>query len=155
MFQEDTRNNFKKVVVKQSSHRNYGTLILRRLQMNGLEVLVPITFFVLIGAMVYHAITSRHKERMTMLEKGFSAEQMKSLAHREFRGHSPLSSLKWGIIILAIGLAIIVGNFLRSVYQVDESIVAGVVFLFAGLALVAFYIIASKKLQEQETHREE
>jgi preprotein translocase subunit YajC len=122
--------------------------------MGGFEVLIPITFFVLIGVLLYYGITSRHKERMTMLEKGFSAEQMRSLAHREFRGYSPLSSLKWGIIIVAIGLAIIVGNFLRAIYNVDESIVVGVVFLFAGLALVIFYFIASKKMQEPETPAE-
>ncbi|MGD0337639.1 MAG: DUF6249 domain-containing protein [Bacteroidota bacterium] len=118
--------------------------------MGGFELLIPITFFILIGLMFYFGITSKHRERMAMLEKGFSPEQIQSIARRAFRVQSPLASLKWGIIIVAIGLAIIVGNFLRTVYNVDESIIAGVIFLFAGLALVIYYFIASKKEQETQ-----
>ena len=116
------------------------------------EVMIPlvatVTFFSLIGLVFYYHTTTRHKERMAMLERGFTPDQIRSIAQRMFKGSSPLGSLKWGIITVAIGLAIIVGNFLRSMYNVDESIVAGVVFLFAGLALVIFYFIASKEMKE-------
>ncbi len=116
-------------------------------------VLISLSFFILVALIFYYHTTTRHKQRMAMLEKGFSPEQIRSIAHRVFAGQSPLSSLKWGIIITAIGLAIIVGSFLHSVYNVDESIVGGVIFLFAGLALVIFYFIASKKMQESQEHQ--
>jgi ABC-type Mn2+/Zn2+ transport system permease subunit len=123
------------------------------------EVLVPftaiLTFFTLIGLIFYYHTTTRHKERMAMLEKGFSADQIRSIAHRVFKGRSPLGSLQWGIIILAVGLAIIVGNFLRTVYNVDESVIAGLIFLFGGLGLVIFYFIAAKKMGEPDEHPEE
>jgi preprotein translocase subunit YajC len=123
------------------------------------EVMIPlvvtVTFFTLIGLIFYYYTTTRHKERMAMIDKGFTPEQIRSIARRMFKGSSPLGSLKWGIIIVAIGLAIIVGNFLRAVYNIDESIVAGVIFLFAGLALVIFYFIAAKKTREPEKTPEE
>ncbi len=123
------------------------------------EAMIPITvtmtFFALIGLIFYYYTTTRHKERMAMLEKGFSAEQIRSIAHRMFTGQSPIGSLKWGIIILTVGLAIIVGNFLHTVYQVDESIIAGLIFLFGGLGLVIFYFIAARKMREPEEHPEE
>jgi hypothetical protein len=123
------------------------------------EALIPmtvsITFFTLIGLIFYYHTTTRHKERMAMLEKGFSAEQIRAIAHRVFKGQSPLASLKWGIIILSVGVAIIVGNFLRTVYNADESIIAGLIFVFGGLGLVIFYFVAAKKLQTQEEEKEE
>jgi hypothetical protein len=118
-------------------------------------ILVTMTFFALIGLIFYYHTTIRHKERMAMLEKGFTADQIRSIAHRMFTGQSPIGSLKWGIIILSIGLAIIVGNFLRTVYNTDESVVAGLIFLFGGLGLVIFYFIAAKKLQNQEEQKED
>ncbi len=123
--------------------------------MGGPEALIPITFFTIIGIMVYIGVATRHKERMAMLEKGFTPDQMQKLARRTFRPQSPMSSLKWGIIIVAIGLAIIVANFVRNVYNVDESVSAGIVFLFAGSALLVFYAIAAKKLREPEQEKEE
>jgi uncharacterized membrane protein YkgB len=121
--------------------------------MNPAEVLVPLTFFVSMALILGYSLSQRHKERMAMIEKGVSADQLKPKTRSWFLAPSPLSSLKWGIIIIAVGLGILIGNFLREVYRVDDSVVAGMIFLLAGIALIIFYFIAAKKTQDAESQQ--
>ncbi len=53
-----------------------------------------------------------------------------------------LSALKWGLVTLAIGLAVVVVQFLP--YRPDEPIVLGVVLVFAAGGLLAYYARAKR-----------
>ncbi len=118
--------------------------------MSPAEVLVPLTFFICFALIIGFSISKRHRERMAMIEHGVPADMLKTKGRPSWFVTSPLSSLKWGIIITAIGLAILIGNFLRDVYNVDKDVTAGLIFLLAGLGLVVFYAIAAKKERESE-----
>ena len=113
--------------------------------MHGEEVLVPLMFLFVIAAILITYFTNRHRERIKMIEKGLSAEDIKALYSREVR-RDPLSSLKWGIIFVLGGLAITLSYFLHYSYNMDESITPGLVVLFVGAGLVLFYVIARKKV---------
>jgi hypothetical protein len=89
--------------------------------MNGGEVAVPIVFFALIASVILVAIFSRHRERLTMIEKGLSSEEIKAMYSRGTTRHDPLSSLKWGILFVLGGLAVLIGNFLHVQYDVEED----------------------------------
>lgn len=111
------------------------------------EALIPIMFFLCTAGVIVFAILSRHKERITMLEKGLSAEDIKSIYERTSGGKiQPLTSLKWGMILACIGLGILIAMFLRDHYFLDEGIYPAVVALFGGIALIGFYAISSRKL---------
>lgn len=115
--------------------------------MSGEEVLVPLAFFIFLGAVIIAHVTARHKERMAMVEKGMSSEDIKALYVRQIN-HDPLSSLKWGILFVLAGIAVMLGNFLHEHYNVDDGAIIGLVCLFVGIGLVLFYSIASKKMNQ-------
>ena len=116
--------------------------------MHGEEVLVPLAFFVFLGAILITHISARHKERMSMVEKGMSSEDIKALYARQIN-RDPLSSLKWGILLVLAGASVMLGHFLHSQYDMDEGAVAGLVILAVGVGLVLFYSIATKKMNQQ------
>ncbi len=111
------------------------------------EVAIPIMFFIVLGTIWVVWLFARHRERMTMVEKGMSSEDMKALYAKQIH-HDPLSSLKWGLLFVLAGVAIMLGNFLHYHYGVDEGAIVGMVILFVGIGLVAFYSIAAKKMNQ-------
>jgi hypothetical protein len=116
--------------------------------MSGFEILVPLFLFVSIAAVWGAIILTRHKERMTIIDKGMGAEDMKALYERHWKASaSPLSSLKWGIFLVCVGVAVLVGIWLREQFLFNDGIIPGLIALMGGVGLVVFYLIASKKPQ--------
>jgi len=113
---------------------------------------MPLTDAIFVISMVLGACTvlgavifSRHRERMTMIEKGMKAEDLKPFFEKNVRPWSPLSSLKWGIVLASVGAAILLGLWLQETYQVRGGVFPALIALFGGAALVLFYMIASRK----------
>jgi hypothetical protein len=117
--------------------------------MHGTEFLIPIFFFLVVGAVWGIALLAKHKERMTMLDKGLSPQDIKTLYERGIMKVNPLASLKWGIIFVSIGLAIMVGIWLEANTLVSKGIFFGLMGVFGGTGLLIFYVIASRKLKSQ------
>jgi len=112
--------------------------------MPGEVVVLFAVFFTFLGAIIIIGISTKHRERMTMIEKGMSGEDIKALYTREFK-RDPLASLKWGLLLVLAGLAIFVSNYLHSQYGMGDEAGLGIVMLFVGIGLVLFYTIAGKK----------
>ncbi len=108
------------------------------------EVAVPIMFFLVAGSVWVTLLLVRHRERMTMVEKGMSSEDIKSLYKKQVQ-RDPLSSLKWGILFICAGLAVLIGHFLHRNLGVEEGVMIGLIPLFVGCGLLLFYSFASKK----------
>jgi hypothetical protein len=104
-----------------------------------------IFFFTSIIVIVGGMILTRHKERMTIIDKGLQTEEIKALYMRGVWKTNPLNSLKWGMLLIALGLAILGGMWLHEVYMVKEGAIAGLIALLGGAALLMFYLIASRK----------
>lgn len=103
--------------------------------------------FLSVAAVFIIWIVTRHRERVTMIEKGLTNDEIKAMYHREIK-RDPLASLKWGILFVLAGVAIVLGNFLHAQYNTDEGVIIGLLCLFVGIGLVLFYSIASKKLNQ-------
>jgi hypothetical protein len=114
--------------------------------MNQDVLIVPVVFFSIILPIIIWLVV-RHRERITMIEKGLSSEEIKAIFSRNPIKFTldRLSSLKWGILFVLSGLAIMLGVFLHQKYYVDEGIIFGMVTLFVGVGLILFYSIAIKK----------
>lgn len=108
-------------------------------------ILVPIFFFICLTLVWGGYYLSRHKERMTIIDKGLSPEDMKALYTTWSRPSSPLSSLKWGILFCMVGLAILLGAWLHSMYFIEGWVFPGLIAVFGGAGLILFYWIASRK----------
>jgi hypothetical protein len=110
--------------------------------------IVSIFFFSCIVVIWGGMILARHKERMTMIEKGLKAEDIKGLYERGLRQSNPRRALMWGIVFTAVGLAALVGLALASWYHLDEGVMFALMALFCGLGLIVFYTIAGKNEPE-------
>lgn len=109
------------------------------------EALIPIVLFISAAAVIIMQIASRHRERITMIEKGMSSEDIKVMFARGQYRFSPLTTLKWGILAVFVGMATLLGNYLDAMYGVRDGIIIGMIILFAGIGLVLYYSIAAKK----------
>jgi len=107
--------------------------------MNAEDIVVPTVFFTFLGIVIVMAILAKHRERMLIVEKGLAPDEIKALYTRNLQ-FGPLSSLKWGMIFVFVGLAILIGTHLH----IDDASIAGMINLAAGVALVLFYIMAPK-----------
>ena len=108
-------------------------------------IFVAIFLFLTIGCILGGLIISKHKERMRIIEKGLTPEDIKALYLTQMRPSSPLSSLKWGILFVMVGLAIFLGVWLHSMYFLGDGVIPGLIGIFGGAGLILFYRIASKK----------
>jgi hypothetical protein len=115
--------------------------------MHATEVIIPIVFFISIAAVWGGIILTRHKERMTIIDKGMDPADLKALYERSGRAANPLSSLKWGILFVCIGLAVLIGIWLRDQFFFNDGVIPGLMAVLGGAGLVLFYFIASKKKQ--------
>lgn len=110
------------------------------------EILIPIvamiTTFGTIFAIPYIWITTRNKERMAMIERGYDINQ---LIPKEDRNTYKNSALKWGLLLVGAGLGLIIGIFLSQFFVWEGNqfgAVASMVMLFGGAGLVTYYLIA-------------
>jgi hypothetical protein len=111
-------------------------------------VIVSVFMFTCIVIIWGGIILTRHRERMTMIDKGLKAEDIKSLYMRGTRPYSPRTPLMWGILFTAVGLGALVGAVLVDWYHFDDGIFMGLMVLFGGIGLIIFYAIASRKEQQ-------
>lgn len=111
------------------------------------EILVPITFFLVTGGIVISFIYFRSREKQIMLDKGFNAEQIVEIY--KARRHSNIW-IKLGVLAfsVAIGLAIsaiIGGSMGYDMEHILEHVWTAVfLVMFSGLGFVAAYFIAKK-----------
>lgn len=61
------------------------------------------------------------------------------------------SSLKWGMVLIAVGLGVFVGQMAPP--DLVQEITTGAMLIFGGLALVHYYIIASRRIKKSEEER--
>lgn len=115
------------------------------------EVIIPIFLFGGTAAVIWKYFDARHKERMTIIEKGMVTEELKYLYSGGGWKTNPYTALKYGMLAAFIGVGILVSAFLSQMfYGQEEQVTAGIIFLFAGLGLITFYTIAKKRMAEDQ-----
>ena len=104
------------------------------------ESLVAIVFFGIIFGMFFLWINSRHKERMSLIEKGEKAENI--------FGNPPNRTRKWvlnlGIFAAGIALGVLVGYLLETLGMKGDQAYTAAIFMFGGASLVAAFFISRK-----------
>jgi hypothetical protein len=100
------------------------------------DILVPIVIF---GSMIYGIkIWLDYRIRRLLIEKGQVDEKVKFLYEKSANTPVP-GSLKWGMVLVAIGLAIFLAPMLGTDH---EEYTIGLMALFGGVALVGYHILA-------------
>ena len=108
--------------------------------MNSLEdVVVPVAIF---GGFVWIVrIITDYLTRKRLIEKGLVDEKVKYLYHESGR-HKALSNMKWGIVLIGIGLAAMFSFWWPDTFHEEGTI--GLMFLFAGVGFLSYYFLAPK-----------
>lgn len=120
------------------------------------EILVPIFGIIFtIGLpllLVFWIIYTKHREKMRIIEKGFTPEDAKKFfAESEKKPRNPYGALKWGILFLFVGAGIFVANILQELYDFNDGVTFGLIMLSIGLGFVVYYILVRGKFNEDVT----
>jgi hypothetical protein len=101
--------------------------------------------FVIFGTAAFVIkVVSDNRIRRRIVESGQVDEKVKYLYFGSGkRLFDPLSNVKWGMVLIAIGLALLLGQLFP--YNITEEMTIGFMFLFAGLAFLIYYFIQKGK----------
>lgn len=88
----------------------------------------------------YVFFTAKHRERMSMIDKGVDASIFSS-------GRTPINfTLKLGMLAVGIALGILAGEFLHKVLRMESGVAfTSMMFLCGGLSLIVNYFIERKE----------
>jgi hypothetical protein len=108
--------------------------------MNG-DILIGITFFISLFGVAYIFLTTRHKERLALIEKGADA----SLFNPGKKRNSGMGALKFGMLSVGIAVGILLGSIIDKTTLLPEEIAyLSMIFLCGGSSLILFYFIERK-----------
>jgi len=109
------------------------------------EMLPLIAMFLVVPVVI--KLLSENKTRRKLIEKGLVDENIKYLFPDKPKDYVS-SSLKWGMVLIAMGLAVFAGQMAPR--DLMEEVTIGCMLILGGLALVLYYIIANKKLNKSK-----
>jgi hypothetical protein len=109
---------------------------------------VGMVFFIIAGAVIFGTLyvyyTTRNRERMALIEKNADPSILKSASNGSFK----LFPIKFGMLLMGIGLGILFGSILLATTVLKEEVAYfSMIFLFGGAGLFASYFVG-KKLQK-------
>ncbi|MBS1514870.1 MAG: hypothetical protein JSS63_07550 [Bacteroidetes bacterium] len=119
--------------------------------MHPAEALIPIFgiifTFGIPGVIIFWWLYTKHRERMRLIEKGLTPEEVKSyFSEANNKPKNPYSTLKWGILITFLGAGIFVANLLEDKFNMGDGMTTGLVFIFAGLGFLLYYVLVKSKI---------
>ena len=106
------------------------------------------------GIIIFWSIHNKHKERMRLIEKGLTAEEVKDY----FKGFNTRErpntyrSLRFGILLTMIGIGIFLGILLKEAGY-TESLVPVMILVFAGLGFLIYYSIINSKIRKENEQK--
>ena len=114
----------------------------------------PLIVAIIFGSAIYVIKTiSDNRIRRRLIESGQIDEKIKFLYFSAQSGDPAyFSSIKWGLILIALGLALFLQQFLP--YRFDDEMTFGMMFLLAGIAFIVYYFLAKKHSAQQQTAQE-
>lgn len=109
-------------------------------------VLVFISLFIVIFGIAYLYFTTRHKERLALIEKGVDASIFFSPKSPRTAPLWKILNLNLALILMGIGLGIIIGGMLETLTVLGDAAYPASIFLTGGIGLlIGFY--QSKKME--------
>lgn len=107
-----------------------------------IAVFIPIAGMILAFAIVYVTRTASNKEKLSMLEKGFTPLEISEAQSKSKKKNENLST---GLLFIGAATGILIGFFLTQVTNIP-SLLAYITcgFLFGGIGLVVAHYLQSK-----------
>lgn len=113
--------------------------------MDNSEVIIPIAMFASAFGILYVFFTTRHKERLALIEKGADASLFNTGKKRTG------GTLKYGMFFVGIALGILLGNILTVSTQLKEEVAYfSMIFLCGGASLILYYLVERRMKSKDE-----
>ncbi len=110
------------------------------------EFIIPIGVLMVIGWVI--KVLSDNRLRGRLIDKGVLDENAKFLFMNQTEP-SNLSSLKWGLVLLGLGLALFIGQLFPS--SITNDMTVGGMFIFAGLGFLVYYFVARRIIEQSRS----
>ena len=108
------------------------------------DILIPISFFAVIFGIFYLYLSTRNKERLTLIEKGADA----SIFNLGKRGSSwKVVILNFAFLLMGIGLGTFIAALIDTYTNLGEGAMVAVVFFMAGVGLYVGFIQTKKAIE--------
>ncbi len=91
--------------------------------------------FGLPALIIFWSISTKHRERMRLIERGFPEEIKQFFREEKLSKDNTYRGLKLGLIFLFLGAGIIIANLLYEIFELEDGYTIGFVILFLGLCL--------------------
>jgi hypothetical protein len=115
------------------------------------EALIPIFMFAALFGVFYLYITARHKERMSLIEKGADASLFYASKNKPIRGVFSMWTLKLALFLIGVGFGVLVGNILAVTTGLEEAVCyLTSILVFGGSGLLVYYLYEKNMLREYE-----
>lgn len=109
------------------------------------NVIISVSAFAGVFGIAYVFMMTRHRERMSMIDKGTDAS---IFVGKNNPNASP--TLKFGMLFVGIALGIITAEILHELFSVSKgTALFAMIFLFGGLSLVLNFFL-ERKLTDTE-----
>lgn len=112
----------------------------------GATAITFIALFAAVFGVLYVYYSTRHKERLALIEKGADASLFNTGKEGSKTGINwGKFTLRIGMLFMGVALGIMVGALMSNAGILDEDANYGsMIFFFGGLSLVLFYVIDRK-----------
>ncbi|HMJ69297.1 MAG TPA: DUF6249 domain-containing protein [Cyclobacteriaceae bacterium] len=109
------------------------------------DVLQPISIIGTMGASLYlfTKVMTDYILKKKMIDKGFVNEDTQAIFKNQLSVDGKYSSLKWGLIVLAGGLALVTIEFVDV--RPDSPLPYGLLAVFISMGFLAYYFIVQNK----------
>jgi hypothetical protein len=116
------------------------------------EVVIVLIIFGALFGVVYLFFSTRHKERLTLIEKGADANLFYSARKKKTL---PWVTLKFGMLFVGVAVGTAIGILLNSSLSIhsEELFLLSMIFLFGGISLIWNFLL-ERKLSKKDDEAE-
>jgi NAD/NADP transhydrogenase beta subunit len=112
-------------------------------------IVIPVSFFLMVFAIVYISLTTRNRERMAMIEKGVDPKiftpEPRNLKVSQY------ITFKWGLFLVGLAVGLFVGAMLDQYSEMPEGpMYISMILAFGGLALILAYLLRGRLEKNKE-----
>jgi hypothetical protein len=91
---------------------------------------------------------SDNRIKNRLIDAGKTGEKIENLNLSADLYSNPINAIKWGLVLLGIGLAFMLGQLFP--YRISDSSTFGLMLIFAGIGFLVYYFIAKKVTQQPQ-----
>ncbi|SHH02384.1 DUF6249 domain-containing protein [Flagellimonas flava] len=113
-------------------------------------VLIPISFFLTVFAILYLYFSTRNRERLALIEKGVDANIFFKAKDEKDIPAWKIVLINFAVLLMSVGVAIFLGSALENWMGLDEEIAyPGTIFFMSGVGLMIGFML-TKRLEKKD-----